>query len=67
MKRDLLPCQMHSAGNGSLALIKAARLAGFAHHNLRMDRTAVMWAMAFSNSEVRATAVHGHRRGDYDM
>ena len=29
--------QMDGAGNGSLALIKALCLAGFAHHNLRMD------------------------------
>ena len=48
MKRDLLACQMDSAGNGSLALIKAPRLAGFAHHNLRMDYTAVMWVTIFS-------------------
>lgn len=48
MKRDLLACQMDSAGNGSLALIKAPRLAGSAHHNLRMDYTAVMWVTIFS-------------------
>lgn len=59
MKHDLLACQMDSAGNGSLALIKAACLAGFAHDNLRMDCTAVMWVTIFSNSEGKATAVHG--------
>lgn len=62
MKHDLLACQMDGAGNGSLALIKAPRLAGFAHHNLRMDYTAVMWVTIFSNSEGKATAVHGKQR-----
>lgn len=42
---------MDGAGNGSLALIKAPRLAGFAHHNLRMDYSAVIWVTIFSNSE----------------
>lgn len=59
MRHDLLVCQMDGAGNGSLALIKAPRLAGFAHHNLRMDYAAVMWVTAFRNSEGKATAVHG--------
>ena len=45
---------MDGAGNGSLALIKAPRLAGFAHHNLRMDYTAVMWVTIFSNSHCSA-------------
>lgn len=36
--------------NGWLALIKAYCSAGFAHHNLRMDYTAVMWVTIFSNS-----------------
>lgn len=53
---------MDGAGNGSLALIKAPRLAGFAHHNLRMDYAAVMWVTIFSNSEGKATAVHGKKR-----
>lgn len=64
MKHDLLACQIDSAGNGSLALIKAARLAGFAHHNLRMDCTAVMWVTIFSNSEGKATAVYRLHRED---
>lgn len=62
MKHDLLACQMDGAGNGSLALIKAPRLAGFAHHNLRMDYTAVMWVTIFSNSEGKAAAVHGEKQ-----
>lgn len=32
---------MDDVGNGSLPLIKAACLARFAHHNLRMDYAAV--------------------------
>lgn len=62
MRHDLLVCQVDGAGNGSLALIKAPRLAGFAHHNLRMDYAAVMWVTAFRNSEGKATAVHGKQR-----
>lgn len=41
MRHDLA-CPMDGAGNGSLALIKAPRLAGFAHQNLRIDYTALM-------------------------
>lgn len=41
MRLDLLLCGMDDGGNGSLPLIKAACLAGFAHHNLRMDYAAV--------------------------
>lgn len=41
MRLDLLPCGTDDGGNGSLALIKAACLAGSAHHNLRMDYAAV--------------------------
>lgn len=62
MRHDLLVCLMDGAGNGSLALIKAPRLAGFAHHNLRMDYAAVMWVTVFRNSEGKATAVHGKQR-----
>lgn len=56
MMHDLLAYPTDGAGNGSLALIKAPRLAGCAHHNLRMDYTAVMWVTIFSNSEGRAAA-----------
>ncbi len=53
---------MDGAGNGSLALIKTPRLAGWlSHHNLRMDYAAVMWVTIFSNSEGKATAVHGEK------
>lgn len=45
---------MDGAGNGSLALIKAPRLAGFAHHNLRMDYTAVMWVTIFSKRRMQS-------------
>lgn len=51
MRLDLLACLMDGAGNGSLALIKAACLAGFAHHNLRMDYAAVCGSQYFRNSD----------------
>lgn len=51
MKHDLLLCQMDGAGNGSLALIKAPRLAAFAHHNLGMDYAAAMWVTIFLHGE----------------
>ena len=50
---------MDGFGNGSLALIKGLRMAGFAHHNLRMDYAAVMPVTIFSNSEGKTVAVHG--------
>lgn len=64
MRLDSLACLMDGAGNGSLALIKAACLAGFAHHNLRMDYAAVCGSQYFRNSDgKKAPAVHGK---DYD-
>lgn len=51
MRLDLLAGLMDGAGNGSLALIKAACLAGFAHHNLRMDYAAVCGSQYFRNSD----------------
>lgn len=42
-----------------LLWLKHPHLAGFAHHNLRMDYAAVMWVTVFRNSEGKATAVHG--------
>lgn len=46
-------CRRGAARNGSLALIKALRLAGSLHHNLKMDCFAPMWVTIFCDSEVR--------------
>lgn len=43
MRLDLLVCQRGAVRNGSLALIKALRLAGSSHHKLKVDYVAPMW------------------------
>ena len=40
---DLLVCQRVAAHNGSLALIKALRLADSLHHKLKVDYFAPIW------------------------
>lgn len=52
MRVDLLVCHRGAACNGSLALIKALRLAGSLHHNLKMDYFAPMWVTVFCNGGV---------------
>lgn len=43
MRLDLLVCQRGVVRNGSLALIKALRLAGSLHHKLKVNYFAPMW------------------------
>lgn len=64
MRLDLLPCGTDDGGKGSLALIKAACLAGSAHHNLRMDYAAVCgsrYRRVAAKPEVPAAAAAAER------
>lgn len=71
MRLDLLPCGTDDGGKGSLALIKAACLAGSAHHNLRMDYAAVCgsrYRRVAAKPEVpAAAAAAAERAADYDQ